>query len=219
MLSTIGRAAIRRIGGSSQRVLQLQRVCVAQSLTHGEQTYILHAPQAVIAGRRLYSDEAAPKVAKKTPAKKAVTTKPAKKAVKPKAKKVKKVVKKKKVAVKKPVVKKKKELTEEQKAKVIAVKARDALKALKETALLKGPDLKPAHPWTLFSSEFVKARFAELQGKTSDKPQTVLGEISKEASAVFKNLSVSEREVWSTSPRKYHQLLTLPALQSHCQSK
>lgn len=175
MLSTIGRAAIRRIGGGSasttNRALQslwtLQRADHAQSQT----------PRCYATATKTV---AKPKAKKATTTTKAKTVSKAKPAAKKKAVVKKKLAPKKKKVVlkKKPAVKKKKvPATEEQKAKA-------ELKVLKAKALLdEEPSGLPTTAWLVMSSDALKAKEATVQ---SGMPAL---------SAKYKGLSASELEV------------------------
>lgn len=189
MFSAIGRAAIGRIGGgrSTARVpQQIQRVQVAQSGRNGLQSESQgRALVILLSSRRLYSASAT------KPAKPASTDKPAKKSTSTTTKK----------AVKKPAAKKPKALTEKQqekkeadavKAKLQAQKKRD--KKVVEDGKTKIRDLKgkiltppkrlPATAWTVLHVEAV-----------AQNPGVPLGELAKDASAKYKSLDPSAREV------------------------
>jgi hypothetical protein len=192
MLSTIGRAAIRRIGGGSSASISTNRAAL-QSLWSLQRADYTQTPRcyATTAAAKPKATTAA-KV-KKDPATKAnPKTAAAKTPLKKKAALKKAPLKKKKALVKKPVVKKKKEkvpLTEEEKLKV-------KLKALKIQALLgKEPKQLPATAWTLIFSEEMK-----LGGKAS-------AEKISEIAAKYKNLSPSELEV-----RLPRHSITIPML-------
>ncbi len=200
MLSSIGRAAIRRagIGGrqpSSGRVgewtWQLQRVYIAQTPYDATQAHPTCEPRVLCSFRRSFATttKAAPKpraTRANTKAKTTTTKKPAakKKAGKPKAK-PKKVAAKRKTPVKKV-------LTEEQKAKRALVKAKIELKALKIAALLDEPKKLPATAWSVLFVEDVKARKSSGGASFSG----VTG-VASDAATRYKNLEPSEREVRS----------------------
>ncbi|TGO39220.1 hypothetical protein BHYA_0058g00310 [Botrytis hyacinthi] len=194
MLSNVGRAAIKRIGGSNlstnrllATVCQLQRV---EGQHNVEST--LKASSASFLARRLYATatkttqtktviEKKP-VAKKTPAKKSTTVaKPAvKKATKSTAKKTAKPVKKSKPAAKKSVAKKpgpkpKKQLTDSQKLKL-------KLKELKAIAFLK--EAPKQIPDTAYSVLFIDLV----------KKGTPVIDAAKEASEKYKSASTAELE-------------------------
>jgi len=190
MLSAIGRAAVRRVvaGGAQstnqalRSIWHIQRVDSTQNPSN--------TPQSALPIRRLYATatKAAPTTKAKIPATKA---KPKAKKVAPKKKAVKKpvkkVVKKKAKPKAKPVKKVKKPLTEVQKSKLAATKARVYLKELKEQAL--SPPSKPATTaWQVLLSEVTKQ--PQPAGQKYD-----LASVAKEASAKFKSLTPAELEV------------------------
>ncbi len=180
MLSAIGRAAIRRVGGgawqSTNRTLQsiwhLQRVDAPQiannASTRSRLFFSLQRPY--VTTTKAASKTRAKSTAKQT---KATPKKPVKKA----AKKKKAVAKKPKPKVKKPV---KKILTDEQKLKA-------QVKELKAKALLSSPKLKPSTAWSVLLSEHMAT-----QGSGG---RSNVGATSKEASAKYKSLSPQELEV------------------------
>ncbi|KAJ8061249.1 hypothetical protein OCU04_010319 [Sclerotinia nivalis] len=203
MLSNIGRAAIKRIGGShvsTNRFLatfwQLQRV---EGQQNGES--ILKAPSASFLARRLYATATKATqtktttvkepVTKKAPAKKPTAKEPAAKksaakkpaktaatkpAKKPAAKKLaKKPVKKAVKAKSKKVSKAKKPLTDSQ-------KLRKKLRELKVTALIsENPKQKPESAY----------RVLNLELATGSKDITAA---SKESAARYKSASTAELE-------------------------
>lgn len=180
MLSSIGRAAIRRVGAgashpSTNRVLQslrhLQRVDKSNNVASNSALY-----QFFTSFRRSYATTTQ---ATKPKTKTSVTAKakPKTKTAAPK-KPVKKAVKKKAVAKPKPKAKpKKKVLTDEQKQKA-------ELKALKATALTP-PKGKPSTAWMVVLSEMMKKAAATPGGTTS---------VAKEAAARYKSLTTEELE-------------------------
>jgi hypothetical protein len=179
MLSSIGRAAIRRVvarGNQStkqglQTALYLKRVDRIQSTASNSPRYL-----SSFALRRTYATTTKTKT---TPASEAkAAKKPAKKAVKKTITK-KKVVKKVKAKPKAKVKKAKKELTPEQKEKA---KEKAEKKLLKEKAL-EIPKPKPATAWTVFLAEFLKGSTLSPQSKMT------------EGSAKFKALSPEQLEV------------------------
>ena len=180
MLSTIGRAAIRRIGGgtaSTNRALQtlwtLQR---AESIQTPNQTN----PRCYATATKTVAKPKAKAAAKPKPkAKKVVVKKVAKKKAAPKKKKL--AVKKKKPVVKKKVVRPKKKvvLTEAQKLKA-------EIKVLKEKALLDGePNALPSTAWTVVMTEEMKAAGPGLSASAR----------MPAVSAKYKSLDPSELEV------------------------
>ena len=189
MFSAIGRAAIGRIGGgrSTARVpQQIQRVQVAQSGRKGLQSESLGRALVILfSSRRLYSASAT------KPAKPASTDKPAKKRAATTTKK----------AVKKPAAKKPKALTEKQQLKKEADGIRAKLQAQKKKErkvvedgktkirelkgkILTPPKRLPATAWTVLHIEAV-----------SQNPGVPLGDLAKDASARYKTLDPSTREV------------------------
>jgi hypothetical protein len=189
MLSTIGRAAVKRVvAGGTQSTNQALR-----SIWHIQRVDSTHNALNTPAGaqfalpiRRLYATttKAAPKSKPKNSATKA---KPKAKKAAPKKKVVKKVVKKKTKPKAKPVKKVKKVLTEEQKSKLAATKARAHLKELKEQAL--SPPLHTSvSAWQVLLTEVSKR--PQPAGQKGD-----IGSVSKEASAKFKSLTPAELEV------------------------
>lgn len=183
MLSTIGRAAVRRVVAGApqltkrafQRIWHLQHVGASHNPKNGSDR-----PQFSFSLRRSYATAAKvvskPRTTKSTTAKpkKAVAKKAAKKPVK---KPVKKVAKKK--AVKKPVkkpAKKKKILTEEQTEKL-------TLKELKAKAL-SFPKKKPQTAWSVLASEYTK-----------EHASTAFATGFKDAAVKYKSLSPAELEV------------------------
>lgn len=197
MLSNIGRAAVRRagIGGSQsstgrvgQWTWQVQRVCVSQNSSYAPQSNSANNGQLRYSLKRSYvtatKSAAKPRATRTTTAK--TTKKPVKKVAKKAAKpKVKAKPKKKAVAKKaKPV---KKVLTEEQKAKRAEVKAKNALKELKATALLNQPHGLPATAWGVVLAETMR----DLAGFKANG----IGGQAAVAAAKYKSLTPSEREV------------------------
>ncbi|KAE8453708.1 hypothetical protein EG329_009219 [Mollisiaceae sp. DMI_Dod_QoI] len=184
MLSTIGRAAVRRVvargpqstNRSLQSVWQLQRVAAVEQADKTSSR-----SHALFQSRRSYATttKAAPKSkskSKSTTAAKPKTKKaPVKKAVKKPAKRKRPVLKKK--PVKKPV-KPKKVLTEAQKENIV-------LKKLKTTALTV-PTFKPATAWLVFATERVKEQTKNT--KTGAAP------VMKGIAENYKSLSPSELE-------------------------
>lgn len=193
MLSNIGRAAVKRIGGShlsANRFLatiwQLQRV---EGQQNAEST--LKAPSASFLARRLYATatkaiQAKPTTAKKPATKKAPAKTPA--AKKPAAKKpaAKKLAKK---AEKKPVKKtvKKVKAKAKPKAKKVVLtdsqKLRVKLKELKVNALVKEDPTEAAQTAYL-------VLFKELLATNN-----IVSEVAKEASEKYKSASTTELEV------------------------
>jgi hypothetical protein len=181
MLSTIGRAAVRRVvaGGTQSTNRSFQSVWHLQHVgtSHNPKDSFSH-PKFSFSLGRLYTT--ATKVAPKSQTTKSKTARPkkavAKKALKKPAKKAakKKTVKKpaKKVAKKKPV----KALTEEQVKKV-------AVKELKAKALSL-PKQKPYTAWAVLLSEHSKEHASSMRS-------TGL----KDAAARLKSLSPAELEV------------------------
>lgn len=189
MLSTIGRAAVKRVvGGGTQSANQaLRSIWHIQRVDSTQNPFNTSAgPQFTLPIRRPYATatKATPKLKSKKTATKA---KPKAKKAAPKKKVVKKVVKKKTKAKAKPVKKVKKVLTEEQKSKLAATKARAHLKELKEQAL--SPPLHTSvSAWQVLLTEFSKR--PQPAGQKGD-----IGSVSKEASAKFKSLTPAELEV------------------------
>ncbi|KAF7860753.1 hypothetical protein EAF04_008271 [Stromatinia cepivora] len=202
MLSNIGRAAIKRIGGShvsTNRFLatfwQLQRV-------EGQQNaeFILKAPSASLLARRLYATATKATqtktttvkepVAKKTPAKKptaeepaaekSVTKKPTKTAAKKPAKKpAKKLAKK---PVKKAVKAKSKKGSKAKKPLTDSQQLRRKLRELKVTALISEiPKQKPESGYRVLNQELA----------IGSKDITV---VAKESAARYKSASTAELE-------------------------
>ncbi|KAG0649936.1 Non-histone chromosomal 6 [Hyphodiscus hymeniophilus] len=186
MLSSIGRAAIRRGGAGAsykstnrvlQRILLLQRVAKANNVgspfsLRQFSSSLLRSYATTTAKAKPKTKTSAPKA--KSTAKKAAPKKPVKKAVRAKPKR--------KVASKpKPKAKpRKKVLTPKQKERTERQKQTLELKSLKATALTL-PKAKPATVWTVILTEAV--------GKSSS---LTLG--TKEASAKYKSLTASELE-------------------------
>lgn len=184
MLSTIGRAAVRRVGGGASQSTN-RALCCSLLRLHGvdaSQNSINPSAQRqfTIALRRAYAtatkDVAKPKAKSAVKAKakpKSAAKKPAKKPVKKKVKKTKAKAKPKpkiKKAVKKP-------LTDEQKLRL-------DIKKLKETALLAGqPKSAPISAWQVVLKE------------GGDKISSKISERAKSAAEVYKALSPSELEV------------------------
>jgi hypothetical protein len=183
MLSTIGRSAIRRIGGgasiSTNRALQgLWQLHRAEYISAPDNT--VAQPHSWLKLARSYAT--ATKAAAKPKTTKAKTTTKSKTTTKPKAKKAAKAkpVKKKKAAPKKAVKKPKVELTDEQ-------KTRAEVKQLKVKALLaEEPKGLPNSAWQVFLTRHVRA--------DSDDKVSLL-EHAKSASTQYKNLSPSELAV------------------------
>jgi uncharacterized membrane protein YqiK len=202
MLSTIGRAAIRRVGAGASHAQQgrvgeltwqLQRVCIARSSYEASDAHSTRRSGVTYSTRRSYAAAAkspGPPRAKKTTTKaKSTTTKKtasgsAKKATTRKAAKPKK-----KVAAKRPA---KKELTAEQVAKRAEVKAKAQIKELKAAALLSGPKTLPASAWAVVFAEDVKHKKSEMGTSFAGVTNIV-----KEAATRYKNLDSAEREVRS----------------------
>ena len=184
MLSSIGRAAIRRGGvgarfASTNRALQsiwcLQRVNVSRGANEPNTKF-----QLAILFPRSYAT-ATKTVTKSGPKAKAKTIKAAKAKPKTKVKKpVKKPVKKKvvKPKAKKPKKPAKKVRTDDQ-------KKRAQIKKLKERAL-SPPPKKADDPWKLF----LQQELAQRRG--SGEP---VSNVSKNAGAKYRALSPQEREV------------------------
>jgi hypothetical protein len=224
MLSTIGRAAIRRTGlGASypqcgrvgELAWKLQRICIAENACDTTQTYSPHGSRVGNAGRRSFATatktpttaRATKAKSKSTTAKKSATGASKRATAKSKAKPKRKVAKK----PKKPV---KKVLTEEQKAKRAEVKAKEEVKALKAAALLSEPKQLPATAWSVLVSEYVKEQKSEMGQNFSGVTKSITGAATK-----YKSLNPSEREV-RTRHRLFKTKLTLhSALQPYCQSK
>lgn len=192
MLSTIGKAAIRRVGAGagashSRRVAQctwqLQRLSVSQN---SAQTESSHNLQFSLPHGRSYVT--ATKTVTKPRAKKAATTtkKPAAKKVAAKKPAAKKPKKKKVVAKKKPI---KKVLTEEQLARRKEKEDKTKIKELKALALLDEPKSLPSTAWRIVFGEGVPAQIAAAG-------ETDLKAASAQLVQKYKNLSASEREVW-----------------------
>lgn len=185
MLSTIGRSAIRRIGGgasiSTNRALQsLWQLHRAEYISATANTTA--QPLSWLKIARTYAT--ATKAAAKPKTTKAKST--TKSTTKPKAKKAakKKPVKKKKAAPKKAVKKPKVTLTEEQ-------KARAEIKQLKVKALVaEEPAGLPNSTWVVFLTR-------EIRNNASKGSAT---ERSSSAAAQYRNLSPSELAV-SLHPR------------------
>ncbi|RDW88839.1 hypothetical protein BP6252_00871 [Coleophoma cylindrospora] len=188
MLSSIGRAAVRRVGAGVSRpaitnnaaryLSQLQRV---HSFKLSRDTS--RNPQTSLRARRSYAtatDAAKPKATKATAKKTTKKTTTKKSVAKPK---------KKKVAAKKKAAPKKKVLTEEQKAalkeKKSVQKSKDDLKALKATSLIKEQP-KNAAPGTAYMC-LVK----EMMSSRGTQPVTAM---MAEAAKKWKSLSPSEIE-------------------------
>lgn len=192
MLSSIGRAAVRRVGAgacqkSTNRVLQskwnLQRVAESNNVDSAFalrqfslsllRSYATTTQATKPKTKTSTTAKAKPKTKKavgrpKNPVKKAVARKPKRKvAAKPKAKPRKRV------------------LTDKQKETVQKKKQTAALKALKATALTP-PKAKPATVWTVVLSETVK------NGAGGGGP---IGLHSREAAAKYKSLTTEELEV------------------------
>ncbi|KAF7951608.1 hypothetical protein EAE96_006911 [Botrytis aclada] len=193
MLSNVGRAAIKRIGGSNLSTNRLlATVCQSQRVEgqHNVES-TLKASSASFLARRLYATatkttqtktvvEKKP-VVKKAPAKKSTTVaKPAvEKSTKTTTKKTAKPVKKtkpaKKKVAKKPGPKPKKPLTDSQKLKL-------KLKELKATAFLtEAPKQIPDNAYSVLFIELVKKG-------------TPIVEAAKEASEKYKSASTAELE-------------------------
>ena len=198
MLSSIGRAAIRRVGtgqshAASVRVgewtWQAQRVCVALGSYDAIKIHSRPESRFVHSLRRSYAtaskttpeprEKKATAGAKSTTTKKSSRAKPKKAAAKPKAKP------KKKAATKRV----KKVLTEEQKAKRAEVKARLELREARATALLSGPKQLPASAWMVLVVEEMK----EAKAKMGES--FLIKNAMPNVTARYKNLGPSEREV------------------------
>lgn len=173
MLSTIARAAIRRVGAgaihpSTNRVFQ--SIWHLQSLrTYDNADGTLPSTDASFILRRSLATVAkVPATSSKPKAKKA----PKKNATK---KLKKKVASKPKSAIGRP----KKVLTKEEETKL-------RIRSLKKVAL-SVPKMKPSRPWLVFIVEYI--------AENHTGQQQSLGLLSKAASAKFKSLSPSEVEV------------------------
>jgi hypothetical protein len=194
MLSTIGRAALKRVGVGAchsrpvaQCTLQLQRLSISQSQV---QTESAHLPQFATAHGRSYATAAkivakprvkkaaaAATATKKPAAKKPVKVKKPVKAKKPaKAKKAKKVVKK--------------VLTEAQLARKAARDDKAKMKELKAAALISEPKLLPTTAWSIAFGEGLKAT------SSADRASIGLKTLTTALAEKYKNLSAAEREVW-----------------------
>jgi len=178
MLSTIGRAAVRRVVARSpqstnrafQSIWHLHHVGASQNPSNTSTRP--NVPSSIAR-----SFATATKAAPKTKTTKATTTKPKKTATK---KAVKKPTKKKATPKPKPKVRKpvKKVLTEEQKQKVV-------LKELKAKAL-SPPKKKPQNAWTVLASQYAK----------ENGPNMSSGGM-KEAAAKYKSLSPEQLESYN----------------------
>lgn len=147
------------------------RASLSRSLARAFATETVKARTAKTARPTTRTRATARKTAKAQPKKKAV----AKKKAAPK--------KKKKAVVKKKAAPKKKVLSERQKELAAKKKERDALKALKETALVE-PKAKADNAWVVFMSEAAKEGTGAVTSRV------------KEAAAKFKALAPAELEVW-----------------------
>lgn len=195
MLSSIGRAAIRRVGAGPSPVAsvrvgvwtwQAQRVCFALSPYDATKIHSRHESRFAHSLRRSYATTAKatpkPRASKTTTGGKPAITKKSsqgrsrKAAAKPKAKP------KKKVAAKRG----KKVLTEAQKAKRAQVKARTELRELKATALLSGPKQLPNSAWSVLVAEELANAKPDMGG---------VQKVMADTGARYKNLGPSEREV------------------------
>lgn len=200
MLSTIGRAAIRRtsLGASyphSGRVgelaWKLQRICIAENACDTTLSDSLNGARAGKIGRRSFATASKkPTTARGTKTKsKSTTTKKSATGASKRATAKSKAKPKRKVA-KKPKAPVKKVLTEEQKAKRAEVKAKEEVKALKAAALLSEPKQLPATAWSVLVSEYVKEQKSEMGQNFSGVTKSITG-----AAAKYKSLSPAEREV------------------------
>lgn len=175
MLSTIGRAAIKRLGArpaatSANRLVQ-SFWSTSRVDTSNDFVSALSYAQYMKSQTRSYA-AAATGTTKKSQTKSSTGTK------KSGAKKAKKTTKAKKPA---------KELTEEQKERLQAKKEKEEIKKLKETALLSQPKPIVDSTWGLVLQESMKAN--------ATKGAKVNGAPSKEASEKYKSLSSYELEV------------------------
>jgi hypothetical protein len=197
MLSTIGRAAIRRVVGRGPQSTN----SALRSLWHLQYTGTFHDPNSSSALSKSSSSlgrcyATATKAASKPKATTAKTAKPkkavAKKAVKKPVKKLakKKVVKKLKA---KPKGRPKKILTPEEAKKAAA---RQVVKEQKAKALSPPKNL-PQTAWTVLASEWAKAH-------PEGKPSPLIG-----ASAKYKSLSPAELEVRSFQRLIFFSWLTI----------
>lgn len=194
MLSTIGRAAIGRVGTgashqSTNRVLQsiwhLQRVHKPNSANSSStlRQFPFNLPRSYATATQATKPK--PKTAtkakpqtKKAAPKKGVTKKPKKKvAAKPKPKK--------------------KVLTEAQKQKAEVQKQKAELKALKATALTL-PKGKPSTAWLVLFSEHMS---------TNGKGASNASSVAKDAAAKYKSLTAEELEVRKARPQWLQLLL------------
>lgn len=189
MLSNIGRAALRRVGGSTQSTNKaLSNAWFNRSITSTPNLNLLssHLRVALCRAYATTTEAKAKKVASKPPTVKKTSTKPksktkAKPKTKPKIKKTaKKPVKKKPVKKKKAVAKKapKKPLTAEEKLKKEII-------LLKQKALLDAPKARNLSAWNIFYSE-------EATGISREKP---LGEMAHAIGVKFKTITPAQLEV------------------------
>jgi hypothetical protein len=192
MLSLIGRAAIRRVGGGASH--QSTTNTVLQSLAYlqrvEDRPYTVESSFALrqfSSFLRSYATATATNSKTRTPTaanakpktKKAAPKKAAGKTLKTKPKSKKKVL-----ATPKPKAKSiKKDLTDEQKAEAAKQKERASLKALK-TAALTPPKGKPASPWSVIVAEAV----------TKENTGELVSQVKK-AAVKYRSLTTEELEV------------------------
>ena len=187
MLSSIGRAAIKRVGAASSRTSTSQ---IFRGFWHLQRVETSkHADPAPISAH-IYSSSrrsyATATKTTKTRAKKPTTAKPKTKAA-AKKKPAKTAPKKKKVAAKpKPKKRIKKTLTAEEKEKA-------QVKELK-TIMLSPPKNKPSSAWHLVMAETVSAKANGKAGLNGEQKER-LSSAAKEAAAKYKSLSPEELEV------------------------
>lgn len=192
MLSSIGRAAIRRAGAgvsqkSTNRALQsflsLPRVAAFNNVdsTISLRQFALSLLRSYATTAR--ADKPKAKSTAKKPTAKSVTKKAAGRTKTPTKKPVKR--KPKKIAAK-PKARTKRVPTEAQKAAAEKKKQATSLKTLKSTALTP-PKGKPSTAWTVLLSEAIKVPGAG--GHAS------LGRSTKDASAKYQSLTTEEKEV------------------------
>ena len=224
MLSTIGRAAIRRTGlGASytqsgrvgELAWKLQRICIAENACDTTHTHSPYASRARNVGIRSFATATKTSTtargtktkSKSTTAKKSASGASKKVTAKSKAKPKRKLAKKPKKSVKKV-------LTEEQKARRAEVKAKEEVKALKAAALLSEPKQLPATAWSVLVSEYVKEQKSEMGQNFSGVTKSVVG-----AAAKYKSLGPAEREVRTGHHLFRTKLIVLSALQPCCHSE
>jgi outer membrane biosynthesis protein TonB len=191
MLSSIGRAAIRRVSAGAshqstnrvfQSILHLQRVARSSNV---DSTFILR-PSSLSLLRSYATASLKTKPKTKTSAAKAKPKTKTAAAKKPVKKPLKSKPKRKVAAKPKPKAKpKRKVLTDKQKEKAAKEKQTAALKALKATAL-SPPKGKPANTWAVLLAEFVTKGIAGGGH---------IGSLAKEASVKYKSLTTEEKEV------------------------